>query len=198
MATLYCTRHPSVLSRVLFAVDLHRAAVGLRPLRLGCVLSLGGASFVSVSCLSPLLHSLVLLFTSLHSYPAFHTNLLSLLLFLASPASSSAVLVPLCDTRRCSRDRKPIPNPDIAITIRLFCGSLHCLLPVLPHSPSTPHLFSPFPHLARVFSAKLRACRTCRVHPLVLLDTVSQDRQVTEGDMGRGALWQVWFTLPQA
>ncbi len=117
MATLYCTRHPGVLSRRLFAVDLHSVAVGLRPLRLGCVLSLGGASCVFVSCLSPLLRSLVLLFTSLHSYPAFHTNLLSLLLFLASPASSSAVLVPLCDTRRCSRDRKPMPNPDIAITI---------------------------------------------------------------------------------
>src|SRR6266576_7045027 len=63
MAILYCMRHPSVLSRVLFAVDLHHAAVGLRPLRLGCVLSLGGASCVFVSCLSPLLCLLVLLFT---------------------------------------------------------------------------------------------------------------------------------------
>jgi len=41
----------------------------------------------------------------------FHTTLL------ADPASSLTVLVPLCDTRRCSRDRKPMPNPEVAITI---------------------------------------------------------------------------------
>ena len=232
----------------------------------------------------------------------FHTSLFSLN-SPATSASSSTVLVPPCDTTRCSRDRKPMPNPEIAITIHTppdasthpsedfelahypnhqhtdwksshkqeelpfymiedtsarrrvphtpqgptppqrdprwddeydgegkdvyakasasqryggggrvvrrappppptsFVGlCTACLFPVLPYSPSTSFLclFSLFPHLARIFSAKLRACRTCRLHSPVLLDTVSQDRPVAERDMGRGALWQVWFALPQA
>jgi hypothetical protein len=48
---------------------------------------------------------------SVSSATAFHTSLL------ASTVLSSTVLVPLCDTRRFSRDRKPMPNPEIAITI---------------------------------------------------------------------------------
>ena len=88
--------------------------------------------------------------------------------------------------------RRAPPPPPTSIV-----GLLHTP-PVLSDSPSMSPLFSPFHHLARVFPAKLRACRTCRVHPPVLLDTVSQNRQVAERDMGRGALWQVWFALPQA
>jgi hypothetical protein len=231
----------------------------------------------------------------------FHTSLLSLLFLasLASPALLSTVLVPLCDARRYSRDRKPMPNPEIAITIHDSSDTLSRPtedfelvrhpnhqhtdwksshrqeeLPFymaedtparrrvthLPQNPTpqqrnprwddeydgegkdvyakasasqryggggrvvrrappppptsfvglctasshptsltiNPAPPSPFPHLARVFPAKFRACRTCRVHPLVLLDTVSQDRRIAERDMGRGALWQVRFALPQA
>jgi hypothetical protein len=220
------------------------------------------------------------------SVSAFHTSLLSVLFLalLTSPALPSTVLVPLCDTRRCSRDRKPMPNPEIAITIQsppdassrpsedfevvrhpnhqhTDWKSSHRQeeLPFYmtedtsarrrvthpPQGPTSPQRNprwddeydgegkdvyakasasqryggggrvvrrappppptsfvglctassrsyltyhqprpSPFPHLARVFPAKLRACRTCRVHPPVLLDTVSQDRQVAERGMG--------------
>jgi hypothetical protein len=45
---------------------------------------------------------------------ALTTNLFT---FLASSSLPPTVLVPLRDTRRCSRDRKPMPNPEIAITI---------------------------------------------------------------------------------
>ena len=45
------------------------------------------------------------------SVSTFHTILL------ASRPLSSTVLVPLCDIRRYSGDRKPMPNPEIAITI---------------------------------------------------------------------------------
>ena len=227
------------------------------------------------------------------------TNLLSLLFpcisFLSADGPS-----PLRDTGRCSRDRKPMPNPEIAITVHAHTDissrpsedfelvrypthpptdwkpshrqeelpfymtedtSARRRVTHPPQGPTTPKrttqwddeydgegkdvyakvnasqryggggrvarrapppppasivrlctasssfpsplsinpgpLLSHFP-LARVYPAKFRACRACRVHPPVLLDAVSQDRQVAERDLGRGALWQVWFALPQA